>query len=421
MGLFDMFRRSEPAASDNAVSAMAGDIATFNGFDDPAFKDFMRDGGAGLTESGISVSTKVAMKNTTVLRCVSLISFTIGMLPVNVLRKADKSKANEHHLYRVLHRKPNAWQTAFEFRSLMQQRALVDGNAYALIVRSGLRILQLVPLDPKTVTVKQRADWSLEYHVSRGSSGTTIFPQHEIFHLRNGLSDDGIHGLSLVKQAAEAIALALQTEKSAARMFRNGMVVGGALKHESKLSTEAYDRLKASMEEREGAGNAHKWMILEEGMDLVPGGASGRDSQALEQRKHQIEEIARPFGVPRPLLGVDDTSWGSGIDILGQMFVRYSLNPWFEAWEQAVERSLLTDAEAEMYEIKFNPGALLRGSMKDQAEFFAKGLGSGGHAPFLEVDEVRAWLDMGHSENLPAAMGQQQNGGNDEPEKTTGD
>lgn len=366
------------------------------------------------TSAGVSVSPKLAMKNTTVLRCVSLISFTIGMLPLHLHRKDDKSKADDHPLFRVLHRRPNSWQTAFEFRALMQQRALVDGNAYALIIRSGPRVAQLVPIASARVQVEQKDDWTLEYRVTRADGKVATLPQRDLFHLRYGMSEDGFTGLSLVRQAAEAIGLALQTERAAARLFRNGMVVGGVLKHGETLSPEAFARLKASMADREGAENSHKTLILEEGMDYSPGGSTGRDSQHIEQRKHQIEEIARPFGVPRPLLGVDDTSWGSGIDVLGQFFVRYALNPWFEAWQQAIERSLLTEAEAEQYEAKFNAGALLRGSMKDQAEFFAKGLGSGGHAPFLEVDEVRGWLDLAHSDNLPAALGQQ-NGGQDEP------
>lgn len=368
------------------------------------------------TSAGVSVSPKVAMKNTTVLRCVSLIAFTIGMLPLHLHRKDDKSKADDHPLFRVLHRRPNTWQTAFEFRSLMQQRALVDGNAYALIIRTGSRVAQLVPIASTRVQVKQKEDWTLEYRVTRADGKVATLAQRDVFHLRYGMSEDGFTGLSLVRQAAEAIGLALQTERAAARLFRNGMVVGGVLKHGGTLSGEAFARLKDSMEDREGADNSHKTLILEEGMDFSPGGSSGRDSQHIEQRKHQIEEIARPFGVPRPLLGVDDTSWGSGIDVLGQFFVRYGLNPWFEAWQQAIERSLLTEAEAEQYEAKFNAGALLRGSMKDQAEFFAKGLGSGGHTPFLEVDEVRGWLDLAHSDGLPPPPGQQQNGGPDEPE-----
>jgi HK97 family phage portal protein len=301
----------------------------------------------------------------------------------------------------------------------MQQQALVEGDAYALIVRSGSRITQLVPLMSAHVTIAQKSDWSIEYKWQKPGGEPRLFQQGEIFHVRNGLSENGLNGLSLVRQAAEAIGLAVQTEAAAARLFRNGMMVGQVLRHPGKLSPEAYDRLVASMEQREGAEAAHKSMVLEEGMEVAPGGTTGKDAQAIEQRKHQIEEIARPFGVPRPFLGMDDTSWGTGIDVLGQAFVRYGLNPWFEAWEQAVDRSLMTDAEANRYEAKFNPGALLRGNMKDQADFFAKALGAGGHSPWMHPAEVREALDFPARDDLPLPLGQQTGGEANEPSQTT--
>jgi len=382
------------AGSPVGQSVMAMQEGAFYDLNDPAILEFIRGGYGGHTHSGLTINANAAMKNTTVLRCVSLISFAIGTLPLHLRNKATKEKADEHPLFRILHRKPNAWQTAFEFRSLVQQRALVDGDGYALIVRSGNKILQLVPLASDRISPRQKDDWSLEYLYNRPNGGQVVLPQSEVFHLRYGLSEDGIHGLSLVKQAAEAIALALQTERAAARLFRNGMLVGGMMSVKNRLSPEAYERLRDQMDEREGAENAHKWIIGEEGLEAKPFSQSGRDSQHIEQRKHQTEEIARPFGVPRPLLGVDDTSWGSGIDVLGQFFVRFGLNPWFEAWQQAIERSLLSERDADLYEAKFNEGALLRGSMKDQAEFFSKALGSGGHQPWMDYEEVRETMDL---------------------------
>lgn len=71
---------------------------------------------------------------------------------------------------------------------------------------------------------------------------------------------------------------------------------------------------------------------------------------------------------------------------------------------------ILTEAEAEDLEAKFNAGGLLRGSMKDQAEFFAKGLGAGGHQPFLHPDEPREWLDLPQRDDLPEAMGARKGG-----------
>jgi HK97 family phage portal protein len=396
-------------------------MQVFGGFDDPRLLEFIRSGGdLGVNDAGISVTPKMALQNTTVLRCVSLHAFSIGMLPLHLHRKADNTKADDHPLFRLLHRKPNAWQTAFEFRALMQQRALgangdgQRGDAFALIVRSGARIIQLVPLKTELVTPRQRNDWSLEYVYQLPNGGERVLPARDIFHLRYGLSEDGISGLSTVKLAADAIALASQTQRAAARLFRNGMMVGGAVSHPQKLSPEAYERLKASMEERlTGAENAHKWMILEEGMQASPFASTGRDAQNIEQRKYQSEEITRPFGVPRPLVNLDETNWGTGIDVLGQFFVRYGLIPWFEAWQQAIERSLLTEEEADLYEAKFNAGAIIRGSMKDQAEFFAKGLGSGGHNPWLHPDEVRDWMDMPRRDDLPPAAGQLKGNGNE--------
>lgn len=371
--------------------------------------DLMR--AASITESGANVTVATALKNPTVFRCVSLISYTIGMLPLHLFYDGDeRQKATDHPLYDLLMVQPNDWQSAFDFKALMQMQALVDGDAFALIVRSMGRTIRLVPLPKGRVSVKQNDDWSVEYHYQPSKGAKRIFTAEEILHLR-GLSDDGLRGLSLVRQSAEAIGLALQTEKAAARLFRNGMLVGGALKHKAKLSPEAYERLKMSMAERESADNAHKWLILEEDMEASPFSQTGKDSQHLETRQHQIEEIGRVFGVPRPLLMVDDTSWGSGIDVLGQFFVRYGLAPWFTAWEQAIRRSVLSAAEKKTLYVKFNEGALLRGSMKDQADFFAKALGSGGHQPWMDVDEVRALQELGRAKpgQLPAAPRQEEN------------
>jgi HK97 family phage portal protein len=425
MGLFNRIKadrmpaaapaRVEPVVSRPFMRAMSSASGSFSGLDDPALLEFIRAGGGTMSAAGISVTTKSAMKNTTVMRCVSLISFSIGMLPLHLRFKGTKKKADQHALFKVLHRKPNPWQTAFEFRSLMEQRKLQHGDAFALIIRSGTRIIALVPLDNSKVRVTQNPDWSLSYEVTGGPQGSRTYAQRDVFHLRYGLSEDGFTGLSLVKMAGEAIGLALQAEVASARMFRNGTMVGGALSHPNKLSPEAYDRLMLSMAAREGAENAGKTMVLEEGMEWQPGTGSGRDNEGLGQRKHQIEEIARPFGVPRPLLGVDDTSWGSGIDVLGQMFVRYGLNPVFVSWEQAIERSLLTDAEADIYEAKYNAGALLRGSMKDQADFFKAALGSGGHHPWMHPEEVRELSDLTSRDDLPQALGVKQKEAGNEP------
>jgi len=406
-----IIRHRAGAANNTPVTAAtpdrpqaSADGVMFTGLNDPDLVHMLRAGG--MTQSGAVITSEQALKNTAVFRCVSLVSNTIAMLPLHLFRNnGTREKATDHPLFKVLHRKPNDWQTAFEFRQLMQSWALTEGDAFAAKVRRGDRVIGLLPMDPKRTDVEQRDDFTLWYKFQAKSGGTRTLPARDVFHLR-GFTTDGIRGRSLVKQAAEAIGLAMQAEKAAARLFRNGMIVGGAMvmPPNKRLSEEAYQRLLASMDEREGSENAHRWMIAEEGMEPKPFEQSAQGSQHLEMRSHQVEEVARTFGVPRPLLMVDDTSWGSGIDVLGQMFVRYGLNPWFQAWEEAISRDLLSDREQDEFYAKFNAAALLRGSMKDQAEFFAKGLSVNNQQSFLHQEEVRDWLELPPRDDLPGPI-----------------
>lgn len=405
MGIFDYFRR--PAPIDNSPRAEIGSAVQVYTLDDPRLIEFMRAGKASITGSPVNVD--MALRNPSMFRAVSLISNSIGMLPTHVIDAATKEKLPEHPLYRLLHRRPNDWQTAFDFKSLMQLRALTKGNAYALIVRSfnlkdrRERPVRFVPLDPDQVTPVVNADWTVSYDYRPKSGGTRRLSSRDVFHLR-GLSMDGLNGISLVKQARDAIAIALAAEMANGRLFKNGVLAGSALKTSNKLSQEAYDRLKESLAEKEGAENAGKTLILEEGLDWSALEKSARDSQLAELRKLQVEEIARVTGVPRPLLMVDETSWGSGIEALGQFFVAYALNPWFEAWQQAAERSFLDDDEQGAVAVKFNPGALLRGSLKDQADYLAKALGAGGHQPWIYADEARDVMDLPKRDTPPHPM-----------------
>lgn len=394
MGLeTDWFRRAGICRPVEAVRAEAGEAIEVADLKSAAFLEWLRHGGTG------GVTVEQALRNPAVFRSVSLISFSIGMLPLHLIDRETKDKATGSPLYRLLQRRPNDWQTPFNFRQLMQRRMLIDGNAYALIVRSGGRPVRLVPLPSGSVRPRQRNDWSLEYVYTppdgKGGGGQRVLAPDEVLHLY-GDSDDGICGVSLVKRAADAIELANTAQLAAERLYRNGQMVGGYVTLPHEISPEAYERLRAQMEDRyRGPENSGKWMLLEQGADAKTFSSTMRDSQHNELRARQIEEIARVFGVPRPLLMVDETSWGSGIAQLARMFVDYGLAPLGVAWGQAVERALMTDAEQDRLMARFNFGALLQGSVQDQADYFAKALGSGGHPAWLSVNEVRDLSDYG--------------------------
>lgn len=369
--------------------------------DDPAFLEFIRAGGS----AGVSV--EAALENSAVWRCVDLIAGSIGMLPLGIMRRGRDgamSPAAEHPLHRVLMHRPNGWQTPSEFKRLMQFWALVDGDAFALPTVSVGRVTELRPILPSRVRVEQVADWSVVYHVTLPDGGVRTLPASEVFHLR-GPSLDGITGVSRVRKAAAVIQTALRAQQAADRIFRQGIMASGALRHPGRLGPEGVEHLRKSMEDRfGGADKAGKWMILEEGMEAQVFQATAENSRLVEVRAAQVEEIARIFGVPRPLMGVEETSWGSGIEQLAILFVRFTLAPWFAAWEEAIRRTLLPEKDWATLVPDFDERELLRGTLKDQADFFARALGSGGGKPWMEPNEVRELSGLGaHAEGTGLA------------------
>lgn len=409
MDLFKLFRREKAVAQ----SRPRAEGVAFNGFDDPGFLEYVRAG---------AVSDVKALRNMAVLRCVSLISRSIGMLPISPYIEGDEKRvAKEHPAYRLIKLKPNDWQTPMEFKSQLELSVLQHGDGYARIIRAGGRPVRLIPLKYERVKAKLRSDWRMEYQVTDGDGSTITLPAEEMLHLRD-MSVDGETGLSRQKLASEAINLALQAQQAAGRVFETGVMAGGAIETPNALSDSAYGRMRKSMrEDYSGSGNAGSWMILEEGAKANKFSTTGKEAQQIENRNHQIEEVARLYGVPRPLLMMDDTSWGSGIEQLAIFFVQFTLAERFVAWEQALARSLLTDAELGKIYFKFNERALMRGTLKDQADFFAKALGSGGHAPWMTQNEVRGLSELPVSADETANLlknPMQQQGAANEPAKT---
>ncbi|WP_347271786.1 phage portal protein [Rhizorhabdus histidinilytica] len=366
----------------------------------PEMEEFVR--GGRMSAAGIAVNDRSAFRNSSFFRATNLIASSIGMLPTQLHRRlADGTteKAKDHPLYRVLHKRPNPYQTAFEFKSYMQSVALCDGNAYARAVwgvRGGVKtVIALIPFERRSIEPKLSDNWELTFDYTNPKGGKKTLAANEVFHFRHPLSRDGLKGIGLLDVIVETIGVASAAERAAGKLFDKGVMAGGALETKDSLGEETIGRLKESLrEDHAGAENAGDWLILEEGLTAKPFVSNARDAQHVEMRKFSTEDLARFTDIPRPLLMMDETSWGTGIRELGLFLVTYCLTKWFVAWEQAFERTCLTQAEQDADElyIKFNDGALLRGSLKEQAEFFSKALGN--NAAWMEPNEVRANFEL---------------------------
>lgn len=352
------------------------------------------------SSSGISVNWARAIEVATVQACVRVTSNGISQVPFRVYRDVGNSKkpATEHHLYDLLYRRPNAWQTSFSFRETIAYHVLLTGNAFVWkgMAGSDRQIRTLEPIDPGRVTIKRAKDTTITYEVRADDGATTAFGADEIWHLQ-GPSWNSWQGMDAVKMARDAIGLSIATEETQAEFHKNGAKTTGLLSLDGNVGVEKFMKLSTWLDRHAvGGDRAHKPMILDNGAKYVPFQMTGVDAQHLETRKHQIEEICRAFGVMPIMVGhADKTATYASAEQMFLAHVVHTLSPWYERIEQSADISLLSDADREAgYYTKFTPNALMRGAAKDRAEFYSKALGGPGARGYMTPNEVRSLEEL---------------------------
>lgn len=365
--------------------------------------------GAGrVSKAGVTVNLDTALEDDTAHACMRVISEGCAQVPWHLYQETDGRRrvATEHPLNNVLYRRPNTWQTSFEFRETMLFHLLVAGNAYVFINRVGSerKVRELIPIEPRLVTVRQKPDYSLSYTVTADDGSSQVFGQDAIWHLR-GPSWNSWMGLDAVKMARNAIGLSVSLEQGQSEFQKNGATTTGMLSVDDKLTKEQFELLAGWIDRHAiGGDRSHKPMIGDRGAKYTPFTMTGVDQQLLETRKHQVESICRRFRVMPIMVGQSDKA--ATYASAEQMFlahVVHCLMPWYQRIEQSADVNLLTEDDLRQgFYTKMNPNALMRGAAKDQAEYFAKALGSGGGKGWTTQNEIREGLDLDRSDDPKA-------------------
>jgi HK97 family phage portal protein len=343
----------------------------------------------------------------TVLACCRVIAEGVAQAPFHLYQQKDGRKTiSDDPLDTILYRRPNAWQTSFEFRETLMFHTILCGNAYVFVNRVGhsREIAELVPIEPARVSVKQNRDFSLEYRVTPENGAPQMFGQDAIWHLR-GPSWNSWMGLEATKLARNAIGLSISLEQGQAEFQRNGAKTTGMLSVNDKLDKAQFELLATWLDRHMiGGDRSHKPMIADRGASYSPFTMTGVDQQLLETRKLQVEEICREFRVMPIMVGQSDKA--STYASAEQMFlahVVHTLMPWYQRIEQSADVNLLSDEQRKAgFYTKLNPNALMRGAAKDRAEYYAKGLGSGGAKGWMTQNDVRDLEDMDRSDDPKA-------------------
>lgn len=349
------------------------------------------------SKTGIAVTWATALQVTAVLACARVIAEGLAQVPFEVRRRnangIGSTLATNHPAFNLLHRKPNAWMTSFELRETIALHLVLCGNAF--IFKSTTfdgRLLELIPIEPGRVSVTRHRDLSMTYLVTGEDGQQATLDQSKIWHIR-GPSWNGWMGMESVKLAREAIGLSLALEEAHSRLHKNGVQPSGTYSVSSALSEDQYKKLSNWIKAAAGGENSGAPLILDNGAQWLQRQMTGVDAQHVETRRLQIEEVCRAMRVMPIMVGASDKT--ATYASAEQMFIAHAVHtlaPWAERIEQSADVALL-GGEPDLYTVLDLRG-LMRGALKDQAEYYAKALGAGGGPAWMTQDEVRNECDL---------------------------
>ncbi|MCL6733298.1 phage portal protein [Streptomyces neyagawaensis] len=322
------------------------------------------------SDAGVQVSETTALRTPAVWRAVSLISGVSSALPLPTYKEGTR----ERQPFELL-RNPHPDLTPVELWRFAYLYRVLWGNTYIQKIRDGAKqVRELWPVSSDRVQVDREkpsdsnpsGKW---FYVTDDWGVTHVKTPYDILHIP-GLGYDGLTGCSPVRLAAQGIGLAQAAEKSAARLFGSGNMVGGVLQTEQRLDQGQAEQLKARWKAKmSGVHNSHEIAVLDSGASFKPVQMPNTDAQFLESRQFQVTDIARMFGVPPFLLMSTEksTSWGTGLEQQALGWVTFDLGPtWLTPTEQRITKELLPPSLYANYQM----AGLLRGDSAARATFF---------------------------------------------------
>ena len=346
------------------------------GWSDVAYHAF-----PGGPASGARVTEETSLQIAAVYACVRVLAESVASLPLKLYRRRDRGRevARDHVLFGLLQVQGNDLMTAMKLREVIMVHLALWGNFFGEIQRDGRgRPVAIWPIHPARVTVRvvtsgARPALRFEVYRSAVAGGTPQkLSQDEVFFVP-GLGT-GVLGKSPIELHREGLGITLAAERYGARFFKNDARPGLVLQHPGTLGEEAYANLKKSHnEQHQGTENAHRLMILEEGMTATTVGLPPDDAQFIETRSYQRGEVASIFRVPPHKIGDLSHATFSNIEHQSIEFVVDSLRPWLVRIEQAANAQLLDPAERGEYYVEHVVEGLLRGDIASRYEAYTKG------------------------------------------------
>ena len=354
--------------------------------------------GGGATAAPVTFDT--AMQVSAFWASARLLTETVSSMPLRCYdidpNSGIKKPNSNYELFRLINNRPNRYQTRIEFFESLMLNLTTRGNAYSAISRtSDGEIYAIQPLLAAQMEVILSANGDTEYHYTTADGNVRVFASESIWHIK--LFGNGVIGMSPLAYARNALGIAIALESRVTQLTANGGKTTGVLMVDDKLKPEQRNQIRANYAGLT-EGGSDSLFVLEGNMKYSQTSLSPADMQMIENRRFQVEDIARFMGVPSVLINdtAGTTAWGSGIEQINMGFYKLNLRPYLERIEASLKRWLIPEEDWNSIEIEFDFDTLLRADMKTRMDGYSTAINSGQMTPNeARAKEGRENLDGG--------------------------
>jgi HK97 family phage portal protein len=262
------------------------------------------------------------------------ISDEIGAMDFKLYeRKKDKIEEITDSPVLDLIYKANNFTTKFDMLWLTQNYLELAGEAPWYLVRQNNVITDILLLRPDLITVKAGTGNNFidgYTYTTWDNNGSNEIPLaiEDVIFIKYPSTTNPFRGMGTLQACAKTVDIDNYSEDYNRTFFANSAMPGSVLKTEQKLRPEVMKQLQYNMKKLyKGANNAHKAMILEQGLDWKPMQLSQKDMDFLEQQRFSRDKILGIFRVPKPVLGLTEDVNRANAEATDFIFAKRTIKP----------------------------------------------------------------------------------------------
>jgi HK97 family phage portal protein len=342
-------------------------------------------------------NTQDVLSFSPVYACVSLISGDIAKLRLLLEKRIGAIwEEFENSAYSPVLRKPNRYQTRYQFIEQWIICKLIWGNAYIFKQRDNRQVVTaLYILDPSRVQVMIAPDGQVFYQLNEdflAGIGVQIppAPASEVIHDRGKCLFHPLVGVPPLYACALSASQGRKIQSQSSKFFENMARPSGHLSAEGTIDDATAERMKRDFQEAFSGTNIGRLLVTGGGIKFEPMSIPAQQSQLVEQLGWTVEDVARAYLVP--LYKISATKDVKVDPAMKQEYYDTVLHPYIDAIEDLLKEGLALEQNVR---VRVDVDELMRMDPKARIERGQLGVRGG----FLAPNEPRRW------ENLPPMEG----------------